>query len=183
MAIEPDMKDEIRRIDASEAEMARYRHGLAARLDQRAARRRFAPWPWLMAAAAAVLIFALLPAEESPFAAPRELAELEALVQQSGDAEALRRQATRQANAGKGWTRWNAMMTLCLLQPDGDAIQTAADAVLEEPRPEFRAYYLEYLLDFVDERPLNAALIEDVMARETDPLCFDLFEALLRLAV
>ena len=65
---------------------------------------------------------------------------------------------------------------------EGELIDLAHHGLLDEPRPEFRAVYLEYLLDHADERYWDAAHLERLMDRETDHLCYDLFRQLLKLS-
>jgi hypothetical protein len=71
---------------------------------------------------------------------------------------------------------------LVLTQPEGKALEAAARGVLSDPRPEFRSFYLEYLLDYADSFELNAEKIEELMEDEDDEVCFDLYARLLKMA-
>jgi len=107
---------------------------------------------------------------------------VQALVTSSSDQEALRRKAERLEQRGRGRERYNATLVLVLTQPEGKALEAAARGVVTDPRPEFRSFYLEYLLDYADSFELNAEKIEELMEDEDDEVCFDLYARLLRMA-
>lgn len=182
MANEPELKKYYANIRAHEEEMARYRARLAgplARKRPRASRLNHV-WFGIAVTAAIILAFLLLPARKTIFPQKR-LVEIEALVD-SGDTGELSQLALQQMNTAQGTERLNAMMVLCLTQPAGEAVRVAAAGALADPRPRFRSFYLEYLLDFADEYQLNTALIEERMDSETDKECLYLYGRLLKLA-
>ena len=84
---------------------------------------------------------------------------------------------------GKGLDRWNSIMILCLTEPVKRAVMFAGRGIMEDPRPEFRAYYLEYLLDNADEYRYNRALLEENMDREEDSQCLLLYKQIFKAAL
>jgi len=183
MATEHELKRLFAGLEPSEQELAVYRSKLAATLEARSPRRRRV-WVWLaaggplLASLAAVVWFFSAP----PSLDERTLEEVQALVTLASDHEALRRRAERLEQRGRGRERYNATMVLVLTQPEGKALEAAARGVVTDPRPEFRSFYLEYLLDYADSFELNAEKIEELMEDEDDEVCFDLYARLLRMA-
>jgi hypothetical protein len=176
MADEP-LKSHYRGMEADEAEMARYRARLAERLTTP---RR---WPgWLpaasIAAAAAVLVllWVALPGQGLP---QQDLEEIQALAESRP--EKARERARMLVLRGESQDRWNALALLSLTEPEQVAVHYAAQGLQEDPRAEFRCFYLEYLLDHADEYQYNVTLLENLMDREPDRLCFKLYGQLLRL--
>ena len=174
-----NMKEYYRGIETDDRELAGYRAKLGERLN--ADRGWLRPWRGLAAAVvlAAVLLWFFLPRSGFP---QRDLEALQTMTAHQ-DPDRLRREARALLN-GNGPTldRWNAYMVLCLIEPDEKAAQAAAQGLLLDPRPEFRVFYLEYLLDRADEYQYNLPLIEDRMDHETDKLCLRLYKQLLHLA-
>lgn len=135
---------------------------------------------WLPAAGlltAAAIVFVLFmpqPGQDDPFF----LSELQVMVaHHPNDALAM---ADRWQEKD-GLHRLDAMMIRVLSAPEGDAPKIAAEAILEEPRPEFRTAYLEYLLDHADEFIFDPTVVETLIDRETDPVNIKLFQTLLDL--
>ena len=95
----------------------------------------------------------------------------------SGCGELVRQ---REKAIGKSW--WNANMLLCLVETKDKAAGYAGRGLDEDPRPEFRAAYLEFLLDNADEHRYDAAEIESLMDRENDSICISLSLELYRVA-
>ena len=166
-------------IETNERELAAYRTRLAQRLI--AERGWFRPWLLLPATVimASVFFWLFYPGPGFPQHSPEQIQDLVT----HGDSERLRDQA-RNILAAKSDTRnrLNALMVLCLVEEKEEAVRSAAQGLLIDPRPEFRAFYLEYLLDQADEYQFNLPLIEDRMDSETDKLCFRLFRQLLHIA-
>lgn len=183
MASEHELKQLFEGMEPSEQELAGYRSRLAATLESRS-RRLWRGWVWLaaggplLASLAAVVWFLSVPQSLSE----RTLQEVQALVASTSDVEELRRRAELLERRGQGLDRHNATMVLCMTQPEGKALEAAARGVVSDPRPEFRSFYLEYLLDYAESFELNAERIEELMDDEEDELCFDLYARLLRLA-
>ena len=73
-------------------------------------------------------------------------------------------------------------MLVCLTSTNGKALPEAAEGAITDPRAEFRAFYLEYLLDHADAYQLNPERIEERMDAETDATCLDLYARLLHLS-
>jgi hypothetical protein len=172
-----------RQIRADEVEMARYRSRLAECLPNS---RPLLTWRPLLAGAgvlaAALLIAAVfLPrnSQETAFSQSR-LDELRELAAQAPSS--LISRATTLAEQGRAEERWNALMLLCLTSPGERSVIYAAQGVQEDPRPEFRFFYLELLLDRADEYRYNPQRIEELMDREDDRQCLRLYRSLLHLS-
>ncbi len=182
MAGEHELKQLFEGMEPSEQELAAYRSRLAATLESRSRRTR--GWVWLWAggpllASLAVIVWLV----STPHGLPqRTLEELRTLVTVTSDLEGLRETAQRLEKSATGLDRHNATMMLCLTQPDGEALQAAASGVVSDPRPEFRSFYLEYLLDHAEAFELNPDRVEELMEAEEDALCLDLYARLLSLA-
>ena len=73
-------------------------------------------------------------------------------------------------------------MLLCLVEAKKRAVEYADRGLREDPRPEFRASYLELLLDKADEHQYSTAKIERNLDREEDSTCIALYQELLRIA-
>ena len=181
MAPDPELSELHRDMEASEAEVSVYRGKLADRLATDGSRRGWAPWPWALGAAALLLVLTVPVFESEPGLPHGDIDELQLLLEERGWDEAYRL-ARRALAEGSAPERRNARMILVLGDARGELIDLAHHGLLDEPRPEFRAVYLEYLLDHADERYWDAAHLERLMDRETDHLCYDLFRQLLKLS-
>jgi hypothetical protein len=160
--------------------MSRYRARLGDRLaGQRVPRRPLSLWAPL-AAAAGVIAAAFFLLTPDPGLPQRGLDEMRALAEQAPPR--LLDRARGLAEGGEGLDRWNAIMLLTLTEPTERAVRFAAQGVQEDPRAEFRFFYLEYLLDEADEYRYNLEILETLMDRETDSRCLRLFERLYRLS-
>ena len=71
-------------------------------------------------------------------------------------------------------------MFLTLTESGDTALQYAVRGILEDPRPEFRAAYLEYFLDAEDHHRFSMREIESMMDLEYDSTCLYLFQKLMR---
>lgn len=67
-------------------------------------------------------------------------------------------------------------------EQDDENILASAQGLLEDPRAEFRAYYLDYLLMYADEAYYDIEYLEALIDRETDPDCIELLYELLGIA-
>jgi len=178
MANEPELKHLHRSIEVEEAEVALYRARLGERLSEVPERGRFrllwavAP----LAVAAALMLFLNLGSAALP---QLRLADLELVL------ERYPGQVQRQAKTlqdGDGLDAWNANMVQCLSLPPEQGVFYAAKGLGLDSRAEFRLFYLEYLLDYADERTFNLAQLEGLMERETDPDCLKLYRWMLRIS-
>lgn len=177
-----ELKQTYAHIDADPAEMAAYRQRLAQRLisPKRAPRPR---WPWL-ALAAAALIGALLWQGFRP--QPLGQLELAALEQRIETANAAARQrllveARRDFTNEDPLAHRNATVALCLLLQGEEAIELAAEHLMDEPDPRYRAALLERILDLADDQGFASDHIEALMDREDDKLCLKLYRDWMRL--
>ena len=161
------LKDPYRGIEADEQEMARYRAALRPLLRPRRSR----AWLLLPAAAAVALLW-LIPAADNSI--PRlDLPALQSFA--AAAPERVLAKAGDLASGGEGIDRWNSIMLLCLRESGTRAVELAARGLQEDPRADFRAYYLEYLLDHADGYRYNLAMLEELMDRESDPQCLRLY--------
>ncbi|MDJ0837520.1 MAG: hypothetical protein QNK37_13460 [Acidobacteriota bacterium] len=180
MATEPKLKDLYRHIEVGEAEMGTLREGLAARLSR--AEPRQLPsrtWIWTTLAAAAVLLAGLF-LRPDPVSLPHEdLESLEQWVQANGAQAPAIAERLREADGLDGH---NAVMVLCLTLSPVEGVDLAAEGLQNDPRPEFRFFYAEYLLDHADEYRFNEEIVDNLIDRETDPHLIDLLVKLLRFA-
>jgi hypothetical protein len=76
----------------------------------------------------------------------------------------------------------NGLLIVTMLA-NGEDNMLAAQGLVEDPRPEYRIYYLEYLLEHADEAYYNLDYLEELIDREEDPECLYLLGELLRLAL
>jgi hypothetical protein len=172
-----------REIRADEAEMAGYRSRLAERLP--IPRPQLFWRPLLVGAGtlvAALLIAALLlpPTEQETVLSQTRLCELKELAAQASPS--LISRARSLAEQGRAEQRWNALMLLCLTGNGERSVLYAVQGVQEDPRPEFRFFYLELLLDQADEYRYNPQRIEELMDLEEDRQCLRLYRSLLHLS-
>ena len=182
MADQSELKSYFKSIAAEPAEMARYRGHLSQLLAEKTASRPFFRWSWAwlpLTVALAALVY-LTPWRQTM---PRgDIEQIRSWVAAYPNPGKLKQSAGSVARRGAGLDKLNALMVLCLVKPAGEAIQEAELGALEDPRPSFRSFYLEYLLDYGDEYQINSALIESRLDKEPDRLCRALYYQLLRLA-
>lgn len=171
-------------MEASEAEMAVYRRGLGDRLlEQRSWRDYLSWWQLLLAPALALLLWVAFPPEKAP--TWYQSSSLEALLAGAEEVAAsqLRSQAEQAFQREEGQAAANARALLILtMEREGAAIDLASEGLEQEPRPEFRRFYLEWLLDRFDHYQWNTARYEALMEQEDDPVCLSLYEAFLEAA-
>ena len=181
MADQPWLKDAHAHIEADDAEMTAYRDRLAEHLPKRhSGWLRFGfPAGLALVASAATLWLIFQPQQ---MWSQNDIDQLQQMVADSSNLDRLRAQAQRVRAEGAGLAHWNAGLVLCMTLPTDEGVWIAAEALQDDPRPQFRAYYLEFLLDYADEYQFNAAKIEALMDDEVDTLCLHLFRHLLRIA-
>ena len=172
------LKRLLKTIETEEAEMQRYRARLAPRLRRRPRFTWLIPIGVTATAALAFLLFLAWPRQIT--FSPLDMDQVRAMARDSSPE--VREQARTAAREGKGESRWNANMLLCLVETKDTAAGYAGRGLDEDPRPEFRAAYLEFLLDNADEHRYDAAEIESLMDRENDSICISLFRELYRVA-
>jgi hypothetical protein len=173
------LKSHYRDIEAGESEMVRYREGLRQKLAE-PRRSKIKIWMPLAATAAAALCaawFFMPPTADFP---QQTLDELQSFAL-TCTPDTLQR-AGELVDQPNGFNRLNAMMLLTLTDTEAKAVPIAAQGIQEDPRSDYRSYYLEYLLDHADERRYNCQIVEDLMDRETDQLCQKLYRQLFRIA-
>ncbi len=184
MASEPELKQTYAHIQASEEEMAGFRTGLGAKLASPP--RRFTLFPKLAApllAAAACLVFLLPTGPRYDFSA-LTVEQIQALI---ADPQTSREDLREQAwaiyqHSGDAELRGTANAVLCLTLATDQALQQAVAGLVAEPRAEFRAFYLELILDEADDYRFNVERVEALMDQETDALCLRLYRNMLKLA-
>lgn len=179
MAHEPDLKTLYRGMAADEAEMSKYRRNLKSKLPTKSMLGR-----WWLPTLAVVGLTAISfmawwpPAQADLF--DKNLEGLRAMAV-SPDAGMWTQKARLEMNSGEVGKQLNASAFLCMVLPYAEAAPVAAKALQQEPRAEFRVFYLETLLDEADEYQINVDLVEKLMDGEEDELCFRLYSALLEL--
>lgn len=148
------------------------------------------PWfsfPVLMRAGFACLVIAAVTLtgwrqyQQSSFEA-MELSSLQAFVERNGDHTQLYRQAKEMEDSSEPLRKLNGLYILSALGQDDENILASAQGLLEDPRAEFRAYYLDYLITYADEAYYDIEYLEALIDRETDPECIELLYELLEIA-
>lgn len=148
------------------------------------------PWfslPVLMRAGFACLVVAAVTLtgwrqyQQSSFESV-ELASLQAFVERNGDHTQLYRQAKEMEGSREPLRKLNGLYILSALGQDDENILASAQGLLEDPRAEFRAYYLNYLITYADEAYYDIDYLEALIDRETDPECIELLYELLSIA-
>ena len=179
MAHEPDLKSLYDGMAADEAEMAGYRRKLMAKLPSRRTSRSW--WLYAFGTVALVAVLAAINLPQSamdPF--DKTVEELQTLAA-SREADVLTRKARAQLDSQSLTKQLNASAYLCMVLPYREAATIATNALQHDPRPKFRAFYLETLLDEADDYQINVEMVEKLMDSEEDELCFRLYSALLAL--
>ena len=182
MADHDDLKKLYVAIETDDAEMLRFRSRLGAKLREPAPKSSAWKWLWvgspLLVGLAAWILIVTLPSDIEQ----SSLQQLQSIVAASSDLGELREQAQSLQSSGDEHASLDADMLLCLAHPDGLALQVAARGAIRDPRPEFRAFYVEYLLDHADSYQLNIEQVETAMDKEIDPLSLELYARLLNMA-
>ncbi len=182
MADQHELKQLYEGIEADEVEMARYRNRMAAKLQQAKPKPTPLRWFWLGAPLLAGLAAFFLISTPRAEMDQQSLEQLRFTVAASADPQQLKARAESLRLHGNELIRLNANMILCLTQPNGEALELAAKGAIEDPRPEFRAFYVEYLLDHANGYQLSLEKVELAIDSEADPLCLELYGDLLKMA-
>lgn len=182
MADEPQLKQVYRAMAASDSEMADYRSRLATELTNqpRSWHNALSWWQMLLIPAFGLLIWFAVPQSQQPNW--YEIDSLESLLSQTHETSsvALREQAQVAFDQYQGQVSANARALLVLtLEGEGQAIDLASEGLHTEPRPEFRQFYLEWLLDRWDHYQWNTERYEQLMETEEDPVCLALYATFL----
>jgi hypothetical protein len=181
------MADELKRvyshIEADPAEMAAFRQRLAQRLPNPKRAPHRPPWAWLAAAAALLIAASWLWFDRPASLNQLDLATIEQRATSADPSvrKALLSQARKEFSAEDALTHRNATVALCLLVQGDEAINLAAEHLMTEPDPRYRALLLERILDLADDHGFQADHIEALMDREEDRTCLSLYRAWLRL--
>ena len=173
-----DMKDLYQGIEIDEPEVAAYRRRLEKSLVQTAPQ-----FSWPRYAIAALLVLAAGLVEwRAPGLDSVDLDNLQAFVEKHGDHTALYQQAQQMQASGSELLELNSFYVLSSLGQNEENILASAQGLIKDPRAEFRAYYLDYLLTYADEAYYDIDYLEALLDRETDSECQELLEELLDLA-
>lgn len=183
-------------IEVSDEELLRNRQQLMANLaEQKAAEQEQAPTAnnkrhylkafiyWGPLAAAATIFAVTLMLNTNPGFDANNLEDLERFVAKHGDHQQLFAQVEALKTSDQPRRRLNALAVMSMLGTDDENQIASAQGLVEDPRPEFRAYYLEYLLDYADEAIYSIDYIESLIEREEDDECLYLLGRLLKLAL
>ncbi len=158
-------------------------HATTSRHDGRRAAWFLQPLFLGFAAAAIALFFVLLTTMTPVSLDDSGLEEIQRFVARNGDPGALFSRAEEMKSSESRVARLNALALISMLGTEDENKLATAQGLVEDPRPEFRAYYLEYLLDYADEEHYNIAYIEALMEKEEDEECLYLLGRLLKLAL
>ena len=176
-----NLKDLYQGMEIDESEVAAYRRRLEKSLAQPSTQ---IYWPRY--ALVAVLVLAaglvLLVQWRAPGLDSVELENLQAFVAKHGDHNALYQEIKQMQASGSELLELNSFYLLSSLGQDEENILASAQGLLKDPRAEFRAYYLDYLLTYADEAYYDIDYLEALLDRETDSECQELLEELLDLA-
>ena len=172
-----DLKRDFEHIKIEDGELDAYRVELAENLPKKLS---YPPKILLLVPlAAAMLMYLTIPDTHFRQDTPEQIV---ALVENAEDPVRLGRRALQRFQDPDQQEHLNAIAVLTLTQIPEQAIEMAATGLQEDPRPQFRAFYLEFLLDNADEHIYNLDMLEAMIDKENDPLCLDLFDDLLALA-
>jgi len=178
MENERNLASTLAHISASEDEMSEYRARLSRRMSEQPRPLR---WSFIWVPLTALTVLALFLISPTHSFGPETFDDLQTWVTEVPDAQNLEQKALKQLQKGHGTNQLNAMMVLCLMRSGEDAMNLAAQALVQENRPAFRTFYLEFLLDHADRYAFNPEFIEGLMDRERDPVCLKLMKGLLSL--
>ena len=184
------IKKELSCVQAKPEEMDLFRENLKRKLEQR--HKGWTVFPpnfgikldlrlfWLAVPITSVLLLTLYILPERVNFKQVSLDEIQQLVFQAQDQDTLKKQANLAMRKGTELERMNATLVLCLLLPANQSKSIIMNGIEKETRPEFRAVYLEYLLDFAEQFPLSQSKVEQLIDSETDPHCQRLYKIMLR---
>jgi hypothetical protein len=129
--------------------------------------------------AAAILLYQQM--QQSPLESV-ELARLQEFVARHGDRSALYQQTESMQQSDSVLQRLNGLYVLSALGTDQENVLASVQGLIEDPRAEFRRYYLDYLLTHADEAYYDLEYLERLLDRERDPECRQLLLELISLA-
>lgn len=185
MAIEPDLKDLYRGLEADQEEVDRYRERLTLRLNESHIQDVMTPnersfRPAYLSLVASVFVISLVGVYyfSRPVFPQQSIDELEALIA-SNDSESLRQQALHYRD-GNDLNALNANMILALGADAEQSVGLALRGLQIDRRPEFRREYLELLLDKTEQISIDPSELETVMENENDAVCVALYKLLLK---
>jgi len=134
-------------------------------------------------AAVAVVFIVFLVTNQSSLLNSNSLQEIQSFVAANGNHQELFIRAEEMQASEDELSRLNGLAVLSLLGSAASHKMASAQGLVEDPRPEFRAHYIEYLLDYADEDLYNIGYIEALMDKEEDEECLYLLGRLLKLAL
>lgn len=176
-----EIKRDFEHIRAGDDEIRQYRNNLEDLLPQR---KPFLArwWPAIATPvlAAAVWFFFFQTTPIPVFEYPDELQEY---AQQHTDPDGLLAKATRWETDGSPQQRLDALFIRGVLSEESDTVRLATRGLITDPRPSYRLFYLEVLLDHADGYQFHADELEARMEQETDRDCLNLYGKLLDLSV
>jgi len=185
-----DLKSLYEGIDIDEQEAARSRQRLLQSLKQTDNPTPVRQWlqiPWALRVSVVCLLLITLGLtgwrqyRQASFET-LEIVSLETLMQRYGDHQQLYRQAKEMEASAEPLRKLNGLYILSTLGQNEENILASAQGLLEDPRAEFRAYYLDYLITHADTAYYDLEYLEALIERETDPECLELLYELLALA-
>ena len=171
-----DLKNMHRHIEADEAEMAVYRNALGAHLKQTAQPRAFAWWWFALPTAAALALIAVLslyPRQQPEWLLDQTPEQLLSRIDASD--QAFIDQAHGAFSENYGIAQANARLLVMHFADEAKAMKLAYEGINKDPRPDFRSFYLEWMLDRADSYVWNQEVVESLMEKEDDPLCLALY--------
>lgn len=110
------------------------------------------------------------------------LDEIQEFVASNGNYSELFSLAEKMQRSTSDVTRLNGLLVESLLGNGAESRLASAEGLVQDPRNEYRIYYLEYLLENANEDYYNAAYIEQLIEQEENEECLYLLEKLLLLA-
>ena len=195
MAADPDLSPIFEDQGVDAAEVARYRAALRERIETPRGQGRLPSLGrarWLRAALAAGVSAAVAAAllvglgrpdgGESSWLEHGDLAQVRRGVASTADPARLAGSVVPALASDDPAERGNARLVRVLAGAPDDAVRAAVAGVVDDPRPEVRAFLLEWLLERADEGVVDAERVSELLDEEPDPLCRDLLGEMLELA-
>jgi len=170
----------LRSIDITADEIHNYRRGLAQRLPERSAFIGFRPGMMvgIGLAICGILAWWSFSVPQSNVFQQLDLAEIGDMVQDPGHVQVLHQQAQAAMQNELEPGRANAAFVYFLLEPELST-SDVVDQLQREPRPEFRAAYLEHLLDRHERPIIHEDELETILEKEIDKTCRKLLQIML----
>lgn len=111
------------------------------------------------------------------------LEDIKSFVAENGNYQQMFSLADELSESEDVMSQLNGLLVLSLLGTDGVHRSATAKGLIEDPRAEFRIYYLEYLLDYASHDHFNIDYIDQLITRETNQECLFLLRQLRNLAL